>query len=344
MLLVRSAEACGLRHVGWPEANSVPNAKSHNRVTARPAMLRLKVLRQGVQGGNQRILLRTGHHEIQTIADFGDTAMLHTGIGTFCKWAGVAFVCAPGLALAQTVVGSLISPSSLTGNGWSFGSQAGGNVAISTDTSLNYNGHSGSVVGSYPVATGNVYAWGDFSVASLHTEDIYIDFWAKMPAAKQGLKFLKIFGANQGAGYANTTFSLDYTGYDFGAMYQVSFGDGTGLQNDTANVINFDGSSPSLIGRSYGLAAVSTPQMTRFASSQWGTSWHHFQMHVKFNSGTSSANEVNDGAYYVAIDDKVYVNATGLFNRNPSNGPIDYIELLGWSQNGSTPLRSGMTR
>jgi hypothetical protein len=265
--------------------------------------------------------------------------MFYPGIGAFRKWIGVVLVFAPGLALAQTIVGSLISPTSLNANGWSFGSQAGGNVSISTNTALNYNGDSGSVVGNYPAATGNVYGWGDFSVASLNTEDIYIDFWAKMPAATQGLKFLKIFGGTQGTGYANTTFALDYTGYDFGAMYQVSFGDGSGTENDTANVINFDGSTPSLIGRSYGLATVSTPQMSRFASTQWGTSWHHFQMHVKFNSGTSSANEVNDGAYYVAIDGNVYVNATGLFNRNPGNAPIDYIELFGWSQNGSTPFQ-----
>jgi hypothetical protein len=265
--------------------------------------------------------------------------MLRTGIATVRKLVTLALLGTPGLALAATTVGSLVSPVSLNSGGWSFGSQAGGTVAISTNTSLNYNGDSGSVVGNYPAASGNVYAWGDFSVASLNTEDIYIDFWAKMPAAKQGMKFLKIFGGTQGSGYANTTFALDYTGYDFGAMYQVSFGDGSGTGNDTANVINFDGSSPNLIGRSYGKASVSTPQGARFASTLWGTTWHHFQMHVKFNSGTSAANETNDGAYYVAIDGKVYVNATGLFNRNPANAPIDHIELFGWSQNGSTPFQ-----
>ena len=266
--------------------------------------------------------------------------MLRTGIATVGKLVTLTLLIAPGLALAATeVVGTLVSPVSLSTGGWSFGSQAGGTVAISTNTALNYGGDSGSVVGNYPASTGNVYAWGDFSVASLNTEDIYIDFWAKMPAAKQGMKFLKIFGGTQGSGYANTTFALDYTGYDFGAMYQVSFGDGSSTGNDTANVINFDGSSPSLIGRSYGKASVSTPQGARFASTMWGTTWHHFQMHVKFNSGTSAANETNDGAYYVAIDGKVYVNASGLFNRNPANAPIDHIELFGWSQNGSTPFQ-----
>lgn len=160
-----------------------------------------------------------------------------------------------------------------------------------------------------------------------------------MPAVKQGLKFLKIFGQSPVNGnYANTTFALDYTGGDPGSMYQVSFGDGSTVGNDTGNVINFDGTYPAWIGRSYGKAVLSTPQKASFGSVKWGTSWHHFQMRVKFNSGTTSANEVNDGAYYVAIDGNVYVNATGLFNRNPSNGPIDRVELFGWSQNGASPF------
>ncbi len=251
----------------------------------------------------------------------------------------ITLICgAPGLALSQTLVTSLISPTSLNNSGWTFGAQAGGTVGISTNSALNFNGDAGSLIGNYPVASGNVYVWGTYSVASLNTEDLYIEFYAKLPGVKHGLKFLKIFGGQQGSGYANTTFGLDYTGYDPGAMYQVSFGDGSSVGNDTANVINFDGSSPNMIGRSYGKASVSTPQKSRFASSQWGTTWHHFRMHVKFNSGTSSTNEVNDGAYYVEIDGKVYVNATGLFNRNPANAPIDRVELFGWSQNGAAPF------
>ena len=39
-------------------------------------------------------------------------------------------------------------------------------------------------------------------------------------------------------------------------MYQVSFGDGTSADNDSANVINFDGEYPEWIGRSFGTAIV----------------------------------------------------------------------------------------
>jgi hypothetical protein len=61
-------------------------------------------------------------------------------------------------------------------------------------------------------------------------------------------------------------------------------------------------------------------------------------MHVKYNSGTTAENEVADGEYYVEIDGKVYVNATGLFNRHYSNLPIDRVEFFNWAQNGTQPF------
>jgi hypothetical protein len=221
---------------------------------------------------------------------------------------------------------------------WGFGAQAGGSVEVSTDTSQNYGGSPGSVRGTYPTASGGVYVWGGYDLSSLDLSELFIEFRARMPAAKQGLKFLKVFGQDESGGYANTTFGLDYTGVDFGAMYQVSFGDGSSVANDTANVINFDGGFPEWIGRSFGTATVSTPQGALWASSSWGDDWHHFRLGLRFNSGTSEADEIADGAYYVEIDGAVYVDAQGLFNRHPTNGPIRNVELFGWSQNGSEPF------
>lgn len=221
---------------------------------------------------------------------------------------------------------------------WSIGAQAGGTVSISENASDNYAGSAGSLKGTYPVASGGVYVWGAYDLSGLALSDLYIEFRAKMPAAKQGLKFLKIFGKDTNGAYANTTFALDYTGVDLGGMYQVSFGDGSGTGNDTANVINFDGQNPEWIGRSFGTASVQTPQNALWASSNWGTDWHHFRIRAKFNTGSSASDEVADGAYHVEIDGKVYVDATGLFNRHWSNGPIDRVELFGWAQNGSEPF------
>ena len=188
--------------------------------------------------------------------------------------------------------------------------------------------------GSYPLpGAGGWYIWANYNVASLDTEDIYIEFWAKMPGAKEGFKFVKIFGQNLTPGsYANTTIETNFTGGDYGSIYQVSFGDGSSVANDTQNVINLDGEGLQEIGRSYGTAVVQTPQMSAFSSTDWGTGWHHFLIHVKFNSGTTAQNEVPNGEVYLAIDGKVYADATGLYNRNPADGPIGYIGFFGWAQ------------
>ncbi len=224
-------------------------------------------------------------------------------------------------------------------NGWGFGSQGGGQISISTDTNLNLNASQGSLRGTYPKpGAGGVYVWGGFDFASLNLSDVYIEFWAKMPNVKYGVKFLKIFGQSTATNYANTTFGLDYTGVDYGAMYCVSYGDGASVTNDTQNVINFTGENPSWVGRSLGAAIVSLPQKKLWSSASWGQLWHHFKIRVKFNSGTTQATEVADGAYYVEIDDKIYVDAKNLLNRHYSNKPIQKISFFDWSQGGSSPF------
>ena len=84
--------------------------------------------------------------------------------------------------------------------------------------------------------------------------------------------------------------------------------------------------------------AMNLTQMSDWPASNWGTSWHHFKVHVKFNGVTSSGQQMADGEIYIAIDGKVYVDATGLYNRNPENGPIDYIEFGGWAQTDPEPF------
>lgn len=219
--------------------------------------------------------------------------------------------------------------------GWGYSTLRGGAIGVMTTSSPGSTGNTVEALeGSYPVAgAGGQYVIADYNIASLQTEDVYIEFWAKMPGAKEGCKFVKIFGDRSDAsGYANTTIYTNYTGGDYGSIFQVGFGDGTTNVNDSQNSINFNGNYPKWIGRSYGTATVLTPQMTDFSSADWGTAWHHFRMHVKFNSGTTAQTETPDGEVYVEIDGKPYVDATGLYNRNPMNGPINTIEFFGWAQ------------
>jgi hypothetical protein len=166
--------------------------------------------------------------------------------------------------------------------------------------------------------------------------EVWIRYRARMPNTKYGLKNIKLFGVPNGSEYANATFALDYTGGDNGSMYQVSFGDGSTPSNDTGNVINFDGSNPSHIGRSFGTAVVNTPQMSRWASSNWGTSVHTFELMFRHNTGTTALNEVANGACKVVIDGVTYVDADGLFTRHYTNGYFSSVSMFGISQgNGS---------
>ena len=226
--------------------------------------------------------------------------------------------------------------------GWNFTTVRGGSIGLETTGSPTVSGvNVNALEGSYPVpGAGGQFVVASYNLESLQTEDIYIEFWAKMPGAKEGCKFLKIFGDRPTANnFADVTLATNYSGGDYGSVYQVGFGDGSVLPNDGQHGINFDGSKPFSIGRSYGAATVRTPQMSAFTSADWGTQWHHFRVHVKFNSGTTKQNEVADGAIYVEIDGKVYVDATGLYNRNPRNGPIHNVEVFGWAQQDPEPFQ-----
>lgn len=245
-------------------------------------------------------------------------------------------------AMTRPMASASITSASLAPQGWTIGAQVGGSIGVQQTSSPDSTGTIDALEGSYPSPpSGGQYMWADYSVADLNTEDVYIEFWAKMPSQyKGGCKFLKVFGErSSGRNTADTTIATDYTGADFGAIRQISFGDGTTPMNDSQNVINLKGTSLAWIGRSYGTAIVKTPQMSVFPSSAWGTSWHHFRVHIKFNDGTTSQNEVANGEYYLEIDGKVYVDATGLYNRNPVNGPINYIEFFGWAQHDPGPFQ-----
>lgn len=234
------------------------------------------------------------------------------------------------------------STSALNVPGWTFDALKGAMLTVQpTPSPTSTGGTVDALEGSYPVAgVGSNYLYAAYNMANLNTEDVYIEFWARMPESKGGDKFVKIFGQRTDTtGYANTTIGTNYTGGDYGSIPQVLFGDGTTIVNDVQQVINLNGQKPQLIGRSYGTAVVQTPQMSAFTSADWGTTWHHFLIHVKFNSGTSLSNETPDGEVFLEIDGKVYVDATGLFNRNPANGPIGSISFFGWAQGDPEPFQ-----
>ena len=219
-----------------------------------------------------------------------------------------------------------ISPASImTGHTW--GADSDGSMLVES-SALRMN---------YPdllAGVGGIYNYLNFNVPNGYKE-LYIKFDAKIPNAKHGLKFCKIFGINATGGsntVANATFNLDYSGIDNGAMRTVIFGDGSTNVNDAQNAVHLNGSNPSWVGRSWGNGAVITSGGQFFDSADWGTGWHTFRFKIKFNDGTTSENEINNGEILVNIDGIDYVHATGLFNRHYTNGDISYISFGNWTQ------------
>lgn len=266
---------------------------------------------------------------------------------TLKSWVKVGFW---GIALTSTVAQAQVTQLafmdfdnkvlSSTG-GWTFGSQNGGKIEISADTTQNKGGSAGSLKGSYPVPTGAIYVWAGFDLKAFNTRDIYVEFDVKMPNATQGIKFFKIFGQRDAQGdYANTTFGLVSEADRPGSLTQISFGDGSDTGNDVANVVNLDGTYPDWVGRSWGRGASVKTAGRNWSHTQWGTGWHHFKVHIKFNTGSCISGqpvvpEVNDGEYYLEIDGTTYVDAKGLFNRHCKNLPIQNVNFFDWGDHGS---------
>lgn len=222
---------------------------------------------------------------------------------------------------------SAVTPSATGMGGTWGGSSISGGVMVVEEGALKM---------TYPVLTetGAIYNFMHFDLL-IPTKEIFVRFRAKMPNEKNGCKFLKVFGKTPGA--ANCTFGLDYTGIAAGrgSQYNVIYGDGTTTSNDAQCAIGYGiGSTPST-GRA---PAPQVIQGGSFVAADWGTGWHDFRYHVKFNDGTSSGDEIPNGEFTVIIDGVQRLRATGLFNRHPTNGDIGFISLGDQSQGVGGPF------
>lgn len=191
-------------------------------------------------------------------------------------------------------------------------------------------------VSEFPDSTGAYYNSGLSFYVEGTPQEIYVEFYAKMPTAnpRGASKFFKIFGANTGIGYANTTFQLESNG----SFDHLSFGDGTTDGNDVAQVIYYNGSNPTFTGRNFGVATVVTHNAP-FVFPENDSTLHRFRIKHRYNSGTTAETEVNDGEYYVEIDDVVYCHATGIFNRHYTNAlHMEQIGFMGVTQD-DPPLK-----
>lgn len=192
-------------------------------------------------------------------------------------------------------------------------------------------------VSEFPDSTGAYYNSGLSFYVEGTPQEIYVEFYAMLPTAnpRGANKFFKIFGANTGIGYANSTYQLSTNGEFAGIL----FGDGTTDGNDNAQVLYYNGSNPTFIGRNFGVATVSLPAAASFVFPENDNQLHRFRIKHRFNSGTTAETEINDGEYYVEVDGVVYCHATGIFNRHYTNAlHMEQIGFMGVTQD-DDPLK-----
>ena len=178
-------------------------------------------------------------------------------------------------------------------------------------------------------------AWNKilFKFPTAIENEVYIQFYARKTAGGFP-KFVKVYGKSS-SGSSNTTFKGG--DYVVGEITGISYGDGSTTSNDTTFGVSY---APGKDAESYvgGADRNTLPRSFEhgdtFQASEWGdgTVWHKFQFRLKYNSGTTALNEVNDGILESWIDGQLRVKATNIFNRHYSNLPIDYIEFLSYTQ------------
>lgn len=233
------------------------------------------------------------------------------------------------ILLGRMDVSMISSGASLVGSAannarWEFNVQDGASLTKNNDGTYDY------VRGTYPAVTS---PWNKvlFTFDRRDETDIYVQFWARKSAGGMP-KFVKFYGQNSG-GYANTTFKgADYVN---GTIDAIGYGDGTGTTNDSQMGVYYDtGRNTDFYTGRAGALTRSFVNGGKFDVGEWGdgSSWQKFQLRVKFNSGTTALNEVNDGIVESRINNVVRCRGENIFNRHYSNPPLDKVEFLSYVQ------------
>lgn len=202
-------------------------------------------------------------------------------------------------------------------NAWSGGSlsRTGGHIALTNPAN----------------AEGGVYTLVGIECFGLGLRDYYLEFEIKYPSNVWGSKFCKFHGAAGGNGQgANCTFGQN----DVGDITYIGYGDGVELGQDVNQSIDLNGTLN--MGRNASIADFLVSPIGRYAASNFsGNVWRKVRVHAKFNTGTTSENEIPDGVFYLEIGGVVYCHVEGIFNRHYLNPPVAEINIGGWTAGGS---------
>jgi hypothetical protein len=181
---------------------------------------------------------------------------------------------------------------------------------------VNTDGHNGTrgILVTYNQKGYDQYVFNK-NISSLSLSEIYVRFYFKVDDPSGGCKFIKFFGVRDGDNYANTTFMINYTR---GTLYEISYGDGSTISNDTQVVIRYSGEHTD--------ANVSV-SVSEGEFDPDDDEWHCFEVYMKYND-----NDQRNGAYKVWIDGQLWVSATNVKNRHNDNSKIiDRVELAGYT-------------
>ena len=179
-------------------------------------------------------------------------------------------------------------------HGWGTSS----NISLQTSGGIN-NSH--CVMVTYDRSGTSPY-WFGVNVANENLSEIYVRFYFRVDDPSGGCKFLKLFGVRSGDSYANTTYHLNYWG---GILYDIQYGDGSGIVNDCAVAIRYNGAHND--------QNVTILKSTDAFDPRDGK-WHCFEAHMKYND-----NGQRNGIYRVWIDGELRIHATNVRNRNDMN-------------------------
>jgi hypothetical protein len=141
--------------------------------------------------------------------------------------------------------------------------------------------------------------WFGRSVANENLSQMYVRFYFKVDDPSGGCKFLKLFGKRNGLNYANSTFAIHYNS---SLLYEISYGNGDNIENDTQNTVRYDGTvnDPGvIIERATGAFDPRDGQ------------WHCFEVFMKYND-----NGLRNGEYRVWVDGELRLHATNVKNRH----------------------------
>lgn len=213
----------------------------------------------------------------------------------------------------------------IAGAAWTIAAYSGGSIVRS----------GGHIAMSTPAGADGVYAETSIDVSSLGIREFFLQFSARYPSTIWGSKYCKAHGIVSSAGnHSNCTLGQN----NFGDLNYIGFGDGTITGNDVNQSIYMD--APPNLGRNVGIANFIVPPQGTFTTADFGSEWHNFRVHAKFNDGTSAFDsglpgaELPNGEFFLEVDGRVICHVTGIYNRHYSNSPLERIVLGDYTQGG----------